>query len=157
MSSDDDLHERMLAMARGLLDATKEGKISWRLTDVEDKFVYAGTRSSVTIQFTTDRYDGATTILSLLNNRGTVVDSLETEATQTEDKWEPAPWNDLLDDLYHAARRVVHNVDDALDSMMSDIERGTPSPPLKKNADPDPWSTKDPRSNKDPWSDEPPF
>lgn len=146
MTSDDDLHERMLVMARTLLEATKQGKISWRLTDVDNKFVYAGTRSSVTIELARDRYGEEETVLCLLNNRGTVVDSLETEVTQTgEDHWESAPWNDLLDNLYHAARRVVHNVDDALASMLSDIEKGTPSPAPKKKAD------------SDPWGDEPPF
>jgi hypothetical protein len=151
VSTDDDLRNRMQIMASELLEATREGKISWRLTDVEDKFIYAGTRSSVTIQLTQDRFEGDATILSLRNNRGTVVDSIETEGKQIDDRWIAAPWNELLDDLYHAARRVAHNVDEALDSMMADIERGTPSPdpsPKKKAADP--WAS-------DGFNDEPPF
>jgi hypothetical protein len=149
--SSNNYQERMLAMAESLLAATKESKITWSTTDADNKYIYAGTRSSVTIEHTWDRYNDEMTTLCLLNNRGIVVDSLETEGTHTDDKWIPAPWNELLYDLYHAARRAAHNVDDALESMMSDIERGTPSPsgPSKK-ATADPWETQG-------YSDEPPF
>jgi hypothetical protein len=156
MSIDDEIRERMQAMAQSLLDATRAGKITWSLTDVEDKFVYAGTRSSVTIAFSSNNYDGDGTTLCLLNASGVIVDSLESGAEQTEEGWTPYPWNQLLDDLYHAARRVVHNVDEALESMMSDIARGTPSPPLpspKKKRVEDPWAS----DNSGGYSDEPPF
>ena len=156
MSSDSDLHERMLAMAGSLLQATKAGKISWQLTDAENKYIYAGTSSSVTIEFHPNSFESDTTSLSLLNKRGVVVDSLETEIYHVDDDWEPAEWNDVLEGLYHAARRVAHNVDEALDSLMSDIERGTPSRSLKKAANPrdsDPWATDSPGG----YSDEPPF
>jgi hypothetical protein len=145
MSSDDEFRDRLIGMGQTLLEATREGKISWRLTDVENKFVYAGTRSSVTIQYATDQYDGDTIILCLLNSRGVVVDSLESGGEHTENGVAPLPWNDLLDDLYHAARRVVHNVDEALESMLHDIARGAPSPPApaKKKIDLDPWATEE--------------
>jgi len=141
-------------LATNLLEATKAGKISWALTDAEGKFVYAGSRSSVTIEMHTDRFEGDATILSILNDRGTTVDSLQSEATQSEDGWIPAPWNDLLEDLYHAARRVAYNVDEAIDSMLADIERGTPSPPPKpKRIVKDPWASE----GKSEYTDEPPF
>jgi len=153
MSNTDDFREQMLTMVKSLLAATKEGKITWATTDADDKYIYSGTRSSVTIEDVWDRFGDRTTTVCLLNSRGVVVDSLQTEGSQVDDKFVPAPWNDLLEDLYHAARRVAHNVDDALESMMSDIERGTPSPTLqKKKAESDPWP-----NAKDPWSDEPPF
>lgn len=148
MTRDRDLQERFVTMAKNLLEATKAGKISWALTDSETKFLYAGTRSSVTIEFYDSR-EGEDTILSLLNGKGTVVDSLSTEYRSSP---EPAglimaaPWNDTLEELYSAARRVAHNVDDAIDSMLSDIEKGAASPP------------RPPRVKKDdPWTDEPPF
>jgi hypothetical protein len=150
MTNDEDLRQRMFKMAENLLVATKDGKISWRLTDAEDKFIYAGSRSSVTIELHTDRFEGDETVLSLLNSRGVVVDSLETAMIRAgEEGFMPAPHNVLLDDLYHAARRVAHSVDEALDSMFEDIEKGTPSPPApeKKKRGADPWAS----------SDEPPF
>jgi len=149
MTRDEASDERILTLARNLLDATKQSKISWALTDVEQRFIYAGSRSSVTIEKFTDRWNGEITVLSLLNSRGTTVDSLETDSIKVSDeKSEPAPWNELLDDLYHAARRIAHNVDEAIDSMLSDIERGTLSPRFQKSAE-DPWAA--------PSSDEPPF
>jgi hypothetical protein len=98
MTSDEVLRQRIITLATNLLEATKAGKISWALTDAEGKFVYAGSRSSVTIEMHTDRFEGDATILSILNDRGTTVDSLQSEATQSEDGWIPAPWNDLLED-----------------------------------------------------------
>lgn len=151
MSDENDFRARMLQMAESLLEATRKGRISWRLTDDEHKFIYAGTRSSVTVEHIDDQYNGEETVLALRNNRGTVVDSLGTESTQEGDRWAPAPWNGVLESLYHAARRVAYDVDKALESMMHDIERGTPSPEpstLKRPVD-DPWATTDP--------EEPPF
>jgi hypothetical protein len=157
MSSDNEIQNRLILMAQNLLKATREGKISWRLTDVEYKFIYAGTRSSVTIEVSQDNFSNET-LLCLLNERGTVVDSLETGSSLGDDNSQTAfRWNDLLEDLYQAARRVAHNVDEALESMILDIERGTPSPaplpPKKKSAarNEDPWASETP------YSDEPPF
>lgn len=152
MTLDSDLHEKMLLMARNLLEATKEAKISWALTDMEGKFLYAGTRSSVTIERYRDNDGDEIAILSLLNNRGTTVDSIQSEfQRQPDNKWSPAEWNELLDNLYYAARRVAYNVDEAVESMLADIEAGTPSPspPSKKKLD-DPWAQTG-------YSDEPPF
>jgi hypothetical protein len=158
VTNDEDLQEdRMFLLARNLLEATKAGKITWALTDEEKTFLYAGTRSSVVIKTYNDSYEGPSTILSLLNSQGTTVDSLETEHTREGDRWISAPWNDILDDLYHAARRVSYNVDEAIDSMLDDIARGTPSPPVKPKPKPtvdDPWSSD---SDGDGFSDEPPF
>lgn len=152
MTRDSDLHQRMLTLAENLHEATKAGKISWALTDREDKFLYAGTKSSVTIGAFTDRDGDNHSTLSLLNSRGTTVDSLESEFEARQDGgYAGKPWNDLLEDLYHAARRVAHDVDGAIDSMLDDIEKGTPSPPPPKNFADDPWA-KDAS-----FSDEPPF
>lgn len=140
MTLDKDLHKRMLTLATNLLEATKVGKISWALTDKENRFLYAGTSSSVTVELTTDRDGDNHTTLSLLNSRGTTVDSIQSEYEPAgPDRWTAASWNEILDDLYYAARRVAHNVDEAIESMLTDIERGTPSP------------------SADGYSDEPPF
>jgi hypothetical protein len=152
MSIDDDFRQRMVEMAQKLLDATRAGKITWRLTDVGDKFIYAGTRSSVTIEYDDHEY---ATILCLLNEQGNMIDSIETGRVQTGgNSWEDHPWNDVLEDLHQAARRVVYNVDDVMESMMSDIARGTPSPPSPpKERVEDPWAS----DNSGGYSDEPPF
>src|SRR6266566_3019656 len=140
MTLDRDLHEKMLTLARNLLEATKEGKVSWALTDMEGKFLYAGTRSSVTIDHYDDPDGDEVTVFSLLNSQGTTVDSLRNEMKRESGNsniWVPADWNELLKDLYYAARRVAYDVDEAIESMLSDIERGTPSPPLQPKKEPE--------------------
>ena len=79
--------------------------------------------------------------LCLLNTRGAVVDSLETEWNFPEPG--PMHWNQDLADLYHSARRVAHNVDDAIDSLLADIEKGISAPPSrpKKGLEEDPWAS----------------
>lgn len=154
MTFDRDVHERMITLAKNLLEATKAGKISWALTDRENKFLYAGTRSSVAIELFTERFGDDDYTLSLINNRGTTIDSLTTEHYSVEDHPPiPAEWNDSLEDLYYSARRIAHNVDEAIESMLADIERGTPSPPSAKKPADDPWAS----GAGDGFSDEPPF
>jgi hypothetical protein len=162
--------EKILALAYNLHEAAMAGKISWTLTDDEDKFLYAGTRSSVTIEEFSDRYFSNRIALCLLNSEGTIVDSIRSELVTDESGAEvPAPWNQKLDELFYTARRVAHKADEALESMLADIERGTPSPPVakpKKPAD-DPWASKPKKPADDPWAsdasgdtgftDEPPF
>src|SRR5215831_6060877 len=101
MTFDREIHERMLTLAKNLLEASKEGKISWALTDREDKFLYAGTRSSVAIEFYSDRFEGDRYTLSLITSRGTTIDSLTTEEAHTGSDTPPIPavWNDILEDL----------------------------------------------------------
>lgn len=145
--------ERMLTLTTNLLEATNQGKISWALTDEEQKFLYAGSRSSVTIEFYKDREGDDIYILSLMNSRGTAVDSLQSEWTYEGNGYTAASWNELLKDLYHAARRIAHNVDEAIEGMLIDIERGTPSPGPKPKSKPiaiDPWAESS-------ASEEPPF
>jgi hypothetical protein len=152
MTFDREIHERMLALATNLLSATKAGKISWALTDQENKFLCAGSRSSVAIELFAERHEDVY-ILSLINSRGATIDTLATEHTQDAFSVNDE-WNSILEDLYHFARRIAHNVDEAIESMLADIERGIPSqpPPAKRPAD-DPWASEP----GDGFSDEPPF
>jgi hypothetical protein len=93
---------------------------------------------------------------SRLNARGTVVDSLKSEfiPNVSGDGYSPQSWNGLLDELFYSARRVAYNVDDAIDGMLADIEKGISAPEpqqRKKHTSPDPWA------EKSEYSDEPPF
>ena len=148
MTVEQEHQHRMAALVKALLDATRAGKITWTVTDSETRFLYAGTRSSVTIAYNSG-YSDDETALSLLNDKGVVVDSIATEFRRgpSADTLVSADWNQDLEDLYAAARRFAHNVDEALDSMLQDIAKGTPSPPRPSKR----------RTSDDPWSDEPPF
>lgn len=155
MAHDEDLHEKMVRLAESLLAGTRDGKVAWTPTDSENEYLCTGTRSSVTIESYEDRDGDRVSTLSLLNNRGTVVDSLKSAfISNGPSSYTSESWNQTLEDLFYAARRVAHNVDDALDAMFADIEKGIAPPPprAKKKANEDPWA-----KDSGGYSDEPPF
>jgi hypothetical protein len=158
MTLDENLHAKMIRLAESLLSGTKKGKVAWTSTDSEYKFLCTGTRSSVTIESYLDRDDDRVSTLSMLNDHGTVVDSLKGgfHVNDQGSSYTPESWNEVLDDLFYSARRVAYNVDDAIDSMLADIEEGISAPPSpqKRNVfdrSSDPWA------NDSGYSDEPPF
>jgi hypothetical protein len=152
MALDNDLHGKMIRLAQQLLNGTKHGKVAWTPTDEDNKYLCTGTRSSVTIESQTDRDGDSHTTLSILNTQGTTVDSLKSSYTPVDsNNWEPESWNSILEDLFSTARRVAYNVDDAIDSLLADIEKGISAPPPRKKNSPDPWA------DDTGYSDEPPF
>ena len=106
MASDPHVHQRLVDLAKSLLKRTQNGSISWTATDNETVFLFSGTNTSVRISTSIDRDGDMHTILSLLNSRGTEVDSIEDGYRAAAiSGWEPEDWNEVLDDLYYAARR----------------------------------------------------
>jgi hypothetical protein len=147
MARDPHVHQRLIDLAKNLLQRTQEGGVSWTATDNETAFLFSGTNSSVQINSYTDRDGDMHTVLSILNSRGTVVDSIEDEFRPAPiDGYEPEDWNEVLDDLYYAARRNALDVDSTLDDLLADLEdeNGTRRAAAKEQ-------------KTDPWSDEPPF
>lgn len=156
MALEEDLHEKMIRLAKTLLSGTKDGKVAWTPTDSDYKFLFTGRRSSVAIESYEDRDNETVSTLSLLDGHGTVIDSLKSGFKSTIGRnYEPEEWNQVLDDLFYAARRVAYNVDDAIDSMLADIEQGISVPPPQIIKD-DPWVADDPWGQTK-YSDEPPF
>jgi hypothetical protein len=156
MALDEGLHEKMIRLAESLLSGTKNGKVAWVPTDSDYKYLCTGTRSSATVESFMDRDGDAVSTLEILNAHGTVVDSLRSEfiPNVSGDGYRPQSWNDVLEELFYSARRVAYNVDDAIDGMLADIEKGISAPeprPKKQLISPDPWA------EKAEYSDEPPF
>lgn len=154
----DDLRQKMIDFANSLLQQTIVGKAAWTPTDDEEKYLFAGTRASVTIESFIDRDGDRQSTLSLMNSQGVIIDSLKCEwIDHGGGSFEGEYWNAVLDELFTAARRTAYNVDDAIASLLVDIEKGNQAPPSR--------AKKNPRSdNNDPWasdtggySDEPPF
>lgn len=146
MAKDPHVHQRLVDLAKSLLERTRDDKISWTATDNETAFLFSGTSTSVRISTSFDNDGDMHTKLSLLNSRGTEVDSLQNEYHPAEiSGWEPEDWNEVLDDLYYSARRKALDVDSMLDDILADLEdeNGTRRAAKEKEADP--------------WSDEPPF
>jgi hypothetical protein len=149
MGKDEDVRNRMIAMAERLLEQTLAGRISWTQADEEDEYLYSGTAGSVLVSHTVRNYDLYS--MHLLNSRGTTVESLRT--VRPDDPFTP-PENELLERLFDAARREALGVDSLLDTLLVDIERGSSNKTSTKTtySNDDPWATE-----KSSYDDEPPF
>lgn len=112
-----EIQERLLAIAVELLDRTKKGLVDWSVTDDEEAFLYSGERSGVIVDVLKSK-QGLIHVMSLVNERGTVVESLRSAWDQ--DAWEmkPAPWNATLEELYGAARHSALRVSDVIDDVL---------------------------------------
>lgn len=118
--------DRLIEVAEALLDKTRKGEVSWRTMDDEDAFLYSGSRSSLVIDFNSRR---ETFELRLLNQRGTVVETLSTaEVSTPTDPWAsgPAEWNDTLAHLHDAARRSALDIDGLIESTLADLREEPP-------------------------------
>ncbi|WP_433535358.1 hypothetical protein ACQPZK_25400 [Micromonospora sp. CA-249363] len=156
MSRETDIRDRMVQVAQNLLQQTLEGRARWSTTDQEDAYLFSGSRSSVKIEFYEDHDEGSVCKMSLLNQRGTLVQALKTELIPPTGTgpYEPADWNEVLERLYDAARREALDIDDLLDSVLDDLSKDPP-PKSKKNDD-WPQPAKPTRAGKrveepDPW------
>lgn len=160
MALDENLHDKMIALANRLLAGTKGGKVAWTPTDSDYKFLCTGTRSSVMIESLVDRDGDTVSTLSILNAHGSVVDSLKSGFVPNEGNagsYRPESWNGILDELFASARRVAYNVDDAIDSLLADIDKGISAPEPHRGRKSAPSKPDDPWANDSGYSDEPPF
>lgn len=127
MTSERPVTDRLHEIATMLLQRTRADAVTWRTTDDEDAFLYSGSKSSLIIDYFPgrDEYE-----LRLLNQRGTVVESLGTAWTSGVDPWDapnqPAKWNKTLEQLHDAARRSALDIDGLLESTLADIENEPP-------------------------------
>jgi hypothetical protein len=112
----------MAELSRRLLQQTKSGRITWSAVDREgDEFIYSATSSSATVG-PDERGDIR---LALLNSRGETAASLEKAwSSDSSDQGEiaPAEWNDILDELYYAARDSALDVSETFKDIFSSLE-----------------------------------
>lgn len=122
------IRERLIEIARASLQRTQDGSMEWRPTDDEAAFLYSGSSTSLIIDYFPQDEQFQ---LRLLNGRGTVIGTLETE-------WDPdlsdptpwgktaAPWNEVLATLHDAAKRSALQIDVLLDSTLRDLNEMPP-------------------------------
>jgi hypothetical protein len=125
MNDDVEVRNRLIKLAELLLARTREGKISWTPTDDERSFLYtaSGTSAMINSTVTFDGRNQAT--LSVLNNRGTVIEKIVNEFSLRDETGlyvGEAPWNETLDDLYQAARRDALKITSLLDNFLANLE-----------------------------------
>ncbi len=121
----------MTKIAGQLLRRTLDGLISWGETDNENEFIYSGTSTSVTIRRRDTRDIVGRYILTVMNWRGTVVDTLESAKKDLGIVEQPEEWNAVLYDLYEAARRSALSIETVLDELLTELstdEEAEPPP-----------------------------
>lgn len=136
MSKDEAVGRRLQLLAAKLLDQTKQGNLHWSDTDVEEQYLYSASNSSVVVDYFQDRRY----VLSLLNSRGTVVESLEMKEPSEAASSDDVALFGVLEALYEHARRQALRIDQIIDELLRDVDRG--------------FTDKNP---KNPFDEEPPF
>jgi hypothetical protein len=105
-----DNEKKVLMVARGLLGATRDGRVDWKETDTDDCYVMAASVASITISKANDSYY----ILSFNSPSGSEMDSLSTGD-------EGVSGQQILVELYELARRRALNVDKAFDLLLREF------------------------------------
>ena len=109
-------NERFMQLINELHQATLDGRVRWEETAKEGVFRVGLGDGLVRIQSGSDDEDNFCVVVYLLNNQGRVVDELRV--------WENGEHYNLLLDLYQKARSSALNIDEVVDSMLSDLKTG---------------------------------
>ncbi len=109
-------NERFMQLINELHQATLDGRVRWEETAKEGVFRVGLGDGLVRIQSGCDDENNFYVNVYLLNNQGRVVDELRT--------WENGEHYNLLLDLYQKARSSALNIDEVVDSMLSDLKAG---------------------------------
>jgi len=131
----ENVESRLVALTQKLLDKTTAGAISWQATDSENAYSYSTTRSSVLIDGKYDNDQDFVGGIEVLNDRGTAIERLRTDFETKAEVADPesrilaentryfkGPYNELIEDLFEAARRSALDIDGIIDGLMSDLE-----------------------------------
>lgn len=134
MTDDTGIRDRMTKLAKQLLRRTLNGQISWNETDNENEFIYSASDSSVAIQNNNTRSITGRYTLTVRNWRGTIVQQLQSALRESDFVEIQEDWNEVLLDLYEAARRNALNIEGMLDDLITELgDDGGAEPPIEKS------------------------
>jgi hypothetical protein len=115
----------MVELAHRLLRQTKNAKISWLpIDDAGEQVIYTAPKSSAVVELRGINEEGAREIrLTLVSSRDTRIDSLTTQWHRSESgEMVASAWNDVLDELYEAARDVPVSATETFQDMFSSTD-----------------------------------
>ena len=113
----DDPQSVLHDLAKRLLAQTRDGRVTWDISDPRGAFVH--TRSAGTVIIESRDRDGSFPYrLTILDPDGTAVEQLNTSPPRASFVTE---WDDTLSDLYEAARRQAFKVDEVLHNFLDDL------------------------------------
>jgi hypothetical protein len=131
-----DPHEQIVRLASTLIERTLSAEsLPWQQADYYSTFLLATPNGSVSIG-AVDRDDAPPFRLSLFDKEGQIIDSLISE-------WGPdnlpAWWNEVLANVWNAARSQAFNVRSVISEFLADLEQGVflqASPPNDSDEEP---------------------
>ncbi len=106
--------ERTYEIIEKLLEKSRKGEAEWQDTYTEDRFAIYLPDSSMTIQGVEGPFGEDWFRFSILNERGTVVDSVEIRGSTEH--------HEKASELYVLARRKALAVEERLDSIFQELE-----------------------------------
>lgn len=109
-------NERFMQLINELYQATLDGRVRWEETAKEGVFRVGLGDGLVRIESGSDDEENYCVMVYLLNSQGRVVDELRA--------WDNSEHYKLLLDLYQKARSSALNIDEVVDSMLSDLKAG---------------------------------
>lgn len=103
-----------LKIVENLLKGTREQKLEWEESDFSDVWLLLLPHSSARIKtYASDRTEEDEVLLDILNQDGTVVDSIAPADLQ--------PQGELLWDLYREARRSALKAESVIEHLLEDL------------------------------------
>lgn len=113
-----DLDERILRLAKRLLEMTNEGSIQWERgsSSRDDVFAWSSPRSTVTI-WSRDKDKSHPFVLAITDASGTEVERVTDigDGPSYMSLWE------IMDDLYPLVRRQALQVDKVINDLLEDL------------------------------------
>ena len=109
-------NERFIQLIKELYQATLDGRIRWEETAKEGVFRVGLGDGLVRIHSGLDDQSDFCVSVYLLNNQGRVVDELR--------NWEGGDHYGMLLELYNQARSSALDIDEVVNSMLSDLKAG---------------------------------
>jgi hypothetical protein len=110
-------NEKMVSLLQKLYQRTSEGRVPWQETEMPEVFQAAFPGYAVRIHHDPDSGD---IVLSLFNEEGAQIE----EVTDEDIKNELQNSFTLMKDLYDTARRTAMGVEEALDKILAELDKG---------------------------------
>lgn len=132
--SPDPSQEQLVELAKALLDRTRSGTAKWRGDSTLTSFSVVTRKGSVVIGPRDD--DGQPPYnLSVLNAEGQAIQWLASEWWPVDVRanplalspTEPAPWNEVLEDLYRLARASAVDLEGVIGGILEEVDHPPPA------------------------------
>lgn len=116
------MNNKMGILLSNILNLTRLGQLTWKISGDEDSYILSFSNYSIEIFYRPSKdsnSDGIEYVTRIYNNEGKVVDEVDDAELSEIEKGKD--FYRLLDELFILARRNARGIDEALESMMSEL------------------------------------